>query len=112
MSRRSRLDGRPSIHPSAWAIAFRFAAAFTLTLRMDWKASGDMEKQRTATISFNDGAQPIEFPVLSGTIGPDVVDIRTLLGKAGKFTYDPGLIFIERFVIAHRCYAILSLIFL
>ena len=51
-----------------------------------------MEKQRTATISFNDGAQPIEFPVLSGTIGPDVVDIRTLLGKAGKFTYDPGFL--------------------
>ncbi len=51
-----------------------------------------MEKQRTATISFNDGAQPIEFPVLSGSIGPEVVDIRTLLGKAGKFTYDPGFL--------------------
>jgi len=51
-----------------------------------------MEKQRTATISFNDGVQPIEFPVLSGSIGPDVVDIRTLLGKAGKFTYDPGFL--------------------
>ena len=49
-----------------------------------------MEKQRSATISFNDGVQPIEFPVLSGSIGPDVVDIRTLLGKAGKFTFDPG----------------------
>ena len=51
-----------------------------------------MEKQRTATISFDDGVQPIEFPVLSGSIGPDVVDIRTLLGKAGKFTYDPGFL--------------------
>ncbi len=51
-----------------------------------------MEKQRTATMSFNDGVQPIEFPVLSGSIGPDVVDIRTLLGKAGKFTYDPGFL--------------------
>jgi citrate synthase len=51
-----------------------------------------MEKQRTATISFNDGAQPIEFPVLSGSIGPDVVDIRSLLGKTGKFTYDPGFL--------------------
>ena len=49
-----------------------------------------MEKQRTATISFNDGAQPIEFPVISGSIGPDVVDIRTLLGKTGKFTYEIG----------------------
>src|SRR5258707_14435862 len=59
---------------------------------MGRKESGDMEKQRTATISFNDGAQPIEFPVLSGSIGPEVVDIRTLLGKAGKFTYDPGFL--------------------
>ena len=59
---------------------------------MGWKASGVMEKQRTATISFSDGAQPIEFPVLSGSIGPDVVDIRTLLVKTGKFTYDPGFL--------------------
>jgi len=59
---------------------------------MGRKESGDMEKQRTATISFNDGAQSIEFPVLSGSIGPEVVDIRTLLGKAGKFTYDPGFL--------------------
>ncbi len=59
---------------------------------MGWKASGEMEKQRTATISFNDGVQPIDFPVLSGSIGPDVIDIRTLLGKTGKFTYDPGFL--------------------
>ncbi|MEO8164128.1 MAG: citrate synthase [Betaproteobacteria bacterium] len=51
-----------------------------------------MQKERTAAISFNDGGQPVEFPVLSGTIGPDVVDIRTLLGKTGKFTYDPGFL--------------------
>jgi citrate synthase len=51
-----------------------------------------MEKQRTATMSFDDGAQTVEFPVLSGSIGPDVVDIRTLLGKTGKFTYDPGFL--------------------
>lgn len=51
-----------------------------------------MDKQRSATISFNDGSPPGEFPVLSGTIGPDVVDIRTLLAKTGKFTYDPGFL--------------------
>ena len=27
-----------------------------------------------------------------GTIGPDVVDIRTLYGKTGMFTYDPGFL--------------------
>ena len=45
---------------------------------------------RTATINFSDGAPPVTFPILSGTLGPDVIDIRTLYGKTGKFTYDPG----------------------
>ena len=45
---------------------------------------------RTATLSFSDGTAPVTFPVLQGTIGPDVIDIRTLYGKTGKFTYDPG----------------------
>jgi citrate synthase len=31
-----------------------------------------------------------ELPVLSGTAGPDVVDIRKLFAQAGVFTYDPG----------------------
>ena len=31
-----------------------------------------------------------EFPVYSGTEGPDVIDIRTLYAQAGLFTYDPG----------------------
>ena len=43
----------------------------------------------TATISFNNGTKPIELPVLSGTSGFDVIDIRTL-GKHGIYTYDPG----------------------
>ncbi|HEY7903694.1 MAG TPA: citrate synthase [Casimicrobiaceae bacterium] len=47
---------------------------------------------RTATLTFSDGTPPITFPVLAGTIGPDVVDIRTLYGKTGKFTYDPGFL--------------------
>jgi citrate synthase len=49
-----------------------------------------MTQKRTAKLSFDDGSPPIEFPVLSGTIGPDVVDIRALYNQAGKFTYDPG----------------------
>ena len=31
-----------------------------------------------------------EFPVLKGTTGPDVVDIRKLYGATGAFTFDPG----------------------
>ena len=31
-----------------------------------------------------------ELPVLKGTTGPDVVDVRSLYGQADVFTYDPG----------------------
>jgi len=47
---------------------------------------------KTASINFSDGSPSISFPVLSGTVGPDVIDIRTLYGKTGKFTYDPGFL--------------------
>ena len=43
----------------------------------------------TATLSFENGKSPIELPILSGTLGNDVIDIRTL-GKHGVYTYDPG----------------------
>ena len=43
-----------------------------------------------ATLSFSDGSPSLDFPIYSGSIGPDVIDIRALYGKTGKFTYDPG----------------------
>jgi citrate synthase len=46
-------------------------------------------KPTKATINFDNGATPIELPMLSGSLGNDVIDIRTL-GKHGVFTYDPG----------------------
>ena len=45
---------------------------------------------KNATLSFSDGSPAISFPILPGTIGPDVVDIRPLYSKTGHFTYDPG----------------------
>lgn len=36
-----------------------------------------------------EGAAPVELPVLSGTLGPDVVDVRGLT-STGHFTFDPG----------------------
>jgi citrate synthase len=48
-----------------------------------------MAEQRKAYLDLGDGKGPIELPVYSGTIGPDVLDIRAL-GKHGVFTYDPG----------------------
>lgn len=49
-----------------------------------------MAQKGTATLSLGDGRESIELPILSGTMGPDVVDIRALNAKAGMFTYDPG----------------------
>src|SRR5512141_2606351 len=47
---------------------------------------------RTATLNFSDGSPSVTFPILPGTIGPEVVDIRTLYAKTGHFTYDPGFL--------------------
>ncbi len=42
----------------------------------------------TANISFN--GKSVELPILKGTDGPAVVDIRKLYAEADVFTYDPG----------------------
>src|SRR5688500_2998666 len=41
-----------------------------------------------ATLKLDD--KDTSFPVLSGSVGPDVVDIRKLYADTGAFTYDPG----------------------
>src|SRR5574343_2033050 len=46
--------------------------------------------QRTATLTVDGKA--VEFPIMSGTHGNDVIDIRTLGGKTGYFTYDSGFL--------------------
>src|SRR5512147_1287647 len=46
---------------------------------------------KKANLKLPDG-KDLEFPVLSGTMGPDVIDIRTLYGRSGMFTYDPGFL--------------------
>ncbi len=51
-----------------------------------------MEKANGKVIlNYGDG-KGAEFPTLSGTIGPDVIDIRSLFGKTDMFTYDPGFL--------------------
>ncbi|MFN0316917.1 MAG: citrate synthase [Burkholderiales bacterium] len=45
---------------------------------------------RTATLSFSDGSPSVELPIHGGVMGPDVIDIKALYAKTGKFTYDPG----------------------
>jgi citrate synthase len=42
------------------------------------------------TAKIGIGEKTVELPVLKGTAGPDVVDIRKLYGETDVFTYDPG----------------------
>src|SRR2546425_2389070 len=50
---------------------------------MDAKSSN-----KTATLTV--GNKTYDFPILSGTVGPDVIDIAKLYAQSGMFTYDPG----------------------
>ena len=42
----------------------------------------------TATLTLGDKEN--NYAVLSGSVGPDVIDIRKLYAQTGTFTYDPG----------------------
>ncbi|MFT6273438.1 MAG: citrate synthase [Dinoroseobacter sp.] len=46
------------------------------------------ESSKTATLTLD--GKTAEFPVYSGSVGPDVIDIRKLYAQTGAFTYDPG----------------------
>jgi citrate synthase len=46
--------------------------------------------KHSVTLSGAVNGSPVELPVLAGTIGPDVIDIRKLYQATGCFTYDPG----------------------
>ncbi len=48
-----------------------------------------MNDTRKATLTVP-GKPPLELPLMSGSTGPDVIDIRPLYAKTGMFTYDPG----------------------
>jgi citrate synthase len=45
-------------------------------------------KKGSATLNYD--GKTLELPVYGGSIGPDVIDIRTLYRDMGVFTYDPG----------------------
>lgn len=47
--------------------------------------------QRKAYLTIDGRENPIELPILAGTLGPDVIDVRPL-GANGYFTYDPGFV--------------------
>jgi citrate synthase len=46
--------------------------------------------KKNASLMIDGIKKQLNFPVISGTVGPDVVDVTSLYGAAGVFTYDPG----------------------
>jgi citrate synthase len=42
------------------------------------------------TVTDHRSGKSFDLPVLDGTLGPSVIDVRKLYGEHGYFTYDPG----------------------
>ncbi|MBM3582984.1 MAG: citrate (Si)-synthase [Alphaproteobacteria bacterium] len=90
---------------------------------MPTKKSTTSSGKLTATlrIGHGDSVKEIELPMQSGTMGPDVIDVRQLYGKANVFTYDPAFMATascesrityidgEKGVLLHRGYSIAEL---
>ena len=53
-------------------------------------AAPQAKLQQTVTLIDNATGKRIDLPVLDGTVGPRVIDIRKLYAETGMFTYDPG----------------------
>ena len=52
--------------------------------------AADSNSPKTVTLTQGEGVEQIELPVLDGSIGPSVLDIRKLYGATDMFTFDPG----------------------
>ena len=46
---------------------------------------------KKAYLKIDGSDESLELPIYEGTIGPDVIDVRSLTAQ-GKFTYDPGFV--------------------
>src|ERR1700760_1518221 len=46
--------------------------------------------KRTVTVTLDGTNKSTSLPLMSGTVGPDVFDVRKMYGDLGVFTYDPG----------------------
>ncbi len=47
-----------------------------------------LDSDKKANVKFGD--RDLEFPMMSPSLGPDVMDIRSLYAQGDIFTYDPG----------------------
>jgi citrate synthase len=46
--------------------------------------------KNTVTVTDNTNGETFELPIMDGTMGPRVIDVRKLYSDHGFFTYDPG----------------------
>jgi citrate synthase len=53
-------------------------------------ASGSANKSETVTLTDNSTGKQVTLPLISGSVGPKVIDIRKLYAETGHFTFDPG----------------------
>ena len=49
-----------------------------------------MAESNPQTVVLSGDGRSVELPLLEGSIGPSVIDVRKLYGDTGWFTYDPG----------------------
>jgi len=49
-----------------------------------------MSNTGTVTLTDDASGKSWKFPIMGGSIGPSVIDVRKLYGETGYFTYDPG----------------------
>ena len=53
-------------------------------------STADKGAKRNVTVSIDGSNRTASLPLVSGTMGPDVFDIRKLQNELGVFTFDPG----------------------
>ena len=46
--------------------------------------------KQNGTVQINEEGTSTDLPMVEGTVGPKVIDIRKLYAQTGHFTYDPG----------------------
>ena len=51
---------------------------------------GSSTNSATYSLTNSASGKSIDLPIISGSLGPSVIDVRKLYGATGNFTYDPG----------------------
>lgn len=76
-AKKSKAKTTPTVKSKAKAPAKKTKAA---------PASG----KNSATLTDNSTGRTRELPIMAGSMGPRVIDVRRLYADTGFFTYDPG----------------------